>query len=216
MRRSRSLARCFSDRSEKGFLAEEGCPFHCSADADSHDDGWAGVSASVENGVDDKLLDSFHACTGRKHLESALVFAAEPLWCYGDVELISRYDFVVNDGWCVVCCVHTVYRVFHNRLAQIAVCIALSHALVDGFLDETARNVAILPHSDEHNRHSRVLTHRHTLGSGDVGILYYRTDDFACQGRFLLFLAYCELVVYIVGKHVTCFYTEFFYQLRNS
>lgn len=118
-----------ADRSEKGFLAEEGCPFHCSADADSHDDGWAGVSASVENGVDDKLLDSFHACTGRKHLESALVFAAEPLWCYGDVELISRYDFVVNDGWCVVCCVHTVYRVFYNRLAQIAVCIALAARL---------------------------------------------------------------------------------------
>ena len=46
-----------ADRAEKGFLAEEGCPLHRSADANAHDDGWARVATSVENGVDDKLLD---------------------------------------------------------------------------------------------------------------------------------------------------------------
>ena len=32
-----------ADRAEKGFLAEEGCPLHRSADADAHDDGGQGL-----------------------------------------------------------------------------------------------------------------------------------------------------------------------------
>ena len=135
----------------------------------------------MENGIYDKLFDTFYACTWRKHLESTLVFAAETLRGYSDMELVSWNDFIMNDGWSVVCCIHTVYRILHNRLTQISICIALTHALVNGFFYETTCYVALLAHFDEHNSHSCVLTHRYSLGFSYVGILYYRANNFACQ-----------------------------------
>ena len=89
-----------------------------------------------------------------------------------------------------------------DGLAQIAVAVALPHALVDGVVEVAADEVHVLPHFSEDHREAGVLADRHAVGGGDVGVLDELAEDFAPYGRLLGLPRPHEGVVDVLGQIV--------------
>ena len=74
----------------------------------------------------------------------------------------------MDHGGRIVLCIDPLYGVFYDRLAQIALFIALAHAFVDGICNVSINEMNILSGFDEDNSHARILTDGNLLLLGHL------------------------------------------------
>ena len=170
-----------ADGAQQGFLAEVGGALHRATNADTDDGRRTGVGTGVRDGIYYELLDAGHTVAGHEHFQVALVFAAEAFGRDNDVEGVAGHHLIVDDGGRVVFRIHAVDRVANDRLAEVALLVALADALVDGVLDEAAGDADVLAPGDEDDGHAGVLTDGDALLAGDAGVVDEGGEHLATQ-----------------------------------
>src|SRR5450759_2509349 len=171
------------------------------ADADDHRR--ARVGAGPADRVDDRLDHAVPSLRGLEHVEAAHVLGAAALGHHREPYLVAGDDAGVQDGRRVVLGVATGVRgLFGDRLAQVAVAVALPHALVDGVVERAADEVHVLPHLGEDHREARVLADGHAVGGGDVGVLDELAEDLLADRALLGLPGLHEGVVDVFGQIV--------------
>ena len=185
-----------ADVAEQRLLGEQRDLLDGAADADADDHRRARVGAGAADGLDDGVDHARPALRRLEHVERAHVLGAAALGHHREADLVARHDARVDDGRRVVLRVPPgVARLFGDGLAQVAVAVALPHALVDGLLEVAAGEVHVLPHLGEDHREAGVLADRHAVGGGDVGVLDQLRQHLAADRRLLGLLPRDERVV---------------------
>ena len=139
------------------------------ADAHADHNRRARIRARVFHRPQDEVLHALHAVGRLEHLNLAHVFAARALRGDGDMKLIAGHDVVINHGGGIIAGIYAIQRVAHHALAQIAVGIALTHALVNGLL-QIAVYIDLLTHIDKYTGEAGVLADRHIVRIRDIVI----------------------------------------------
>ena len=170
-----------ADGAQQGFLAEVGGALHRATNTDTDDGRRTGVGTGVRDGIYYELLDAGHTVAGHEHFQVALVFAAEAFGRDNDVEGVAGHHLIVDDGGRVVLRIHAVDGVANDRLAEVALLVALADALVDGVLDEAAGDADVLAPGDEDDGHAGVLTDGDALLAGDAGVVDEGGEHLATQ-----------------------------------
>ena len=78
------------------------------------------------------------------------------------------------------------YRVGDHRFAQIALPVALPHALLNGVFQRAAGDVYILPQLHAEHGHARILTHGHALLRRQLIVFDNASQDTGGQRSLLL------------------------------
>src|SRR5215469_3307081 len=149
---------------EQRLLRQAGRLLEGAADPDPGDQRWTGVWSRGLDAFEDPLLDALHAFRGRQHLVLGPVLAASTLGHDLDLEGGARDQVEMDHGRRVVAGVHTIERRARDGGAQVALRVALPHALVDGVGEETALHVHVLAQLDKAHDEARVLAVRDLLG----------------------------------------------------
>ena len=100
-----------------------------------------------------------------EHPQAAGVFASRALRNNGERDAVALHQPHMDDGGGVVPGVNPVERVIDHRFAQVSLVVSLTHALVDGVLEQLARDVHILTDLGKDHHHAGVLA------DGQAGVL---------------------------------------------
>jgi len=105
-------------------------------------------------------------------LQSAHILAAATFGNHCDLQPIAWDDLRVDHSRSVIFGIGAYReRLVNYGLAEIALLIPSSHALLDRFVEITAHDMNILPHLQKDHRQTRVLTEGHSLLAGHIGVL---------------------------------------------
>src|SRR5229473_4268103 len=156
---------------EERLLAEPRGLLEGAAHTDPRDQRRAGVGARGADALDDPLLDAVHALGGSEHLVLRAVLAAAPLGHDLDPQLAARHHVQVDHRRGIVAGVHLVEGRAHDGGAEVALLVALAHALVDRVVEAAAGDVHVLPQLEEADHEAGVLAVRDLLGPGQLRVL---------------------------------------------
>lgn len=140
---------------------------HLAVAADAHADNqrgarFAAVFLYAAHHIADDVLAGG---AGVEHPQAAGVFASRALRNNGERNAVALHQPHMDDGGGVVPGVNPVERVIDHRLAQVSLVVSLTHALVDGVLEQLARDVHILTDLGKDHHHAGVLA------DGQAGVL---------------------------------------------
>ena len=148
------------------------------------------------------------ACRRGHHFQLRHILAAKALRGNGYLHLVALCKAKVNDRRSIVARIDSFKRIGYYRAAQPAVYIALRNAAVERLVDVAADKVDVLSDLHKDDCHSRILTDRYGLLSGNVDIVDYIAKDILSHGGLFKLRICADTVLHIPGKVKVCLYAE--------
>src|SRR4030095_3590886 len=141
------------------------------ADAHAQDERRARVRTGHLDALDDEVLHAVDARGRRQHRVLRAVLAPAALGHDRELELGARRHGVVDHRRSCVARLHAVERRADDRGAQVALFVALAHALVDRVVEAATRDVHVLAELDEAHDEPGVLAVRNAPVPGHLRVV---------------------------------------------
>ncbi len=176
-----------SHRPHQGKFGQLGTLIEGSSDAHAHYDRRTGVGPRLFHRRQDELPDTLFSVGGLEHLDGAHILAAEALGRKEELQSVSRHHLIVDHRRGIISGVLPMkYRVPHHGFSEIALPVALRHALLERFLQRLTHDMELLSQPHPKYRHARILTQGHGPPGGDFIIADELVQNTPGQGLLLL------------------------------
>jgi hypothetical protein len=189
------------ERTEQGFLREEGALLEGAAETDAYDDWRARRSAGLLDGLSHKPHDRLAPIGRGHHLQATHVLRTRALGGNRDPQRVTGEGVNVDDWWRVVACVDAVEGAMDNGLPKMAFLIAFSDALSDGISEVAAGDANVFAHLDEDDGEAGILTHGDTILLGDARVVEETRKDVASELGLLPLASRFERGDYVGRKY---------------
>ena len=207
--------RTLIQRTGQSLFCQERAFFKGSPNANADHHGRAGVRASLFHSGEHGVLHTFFSICRLQHKNPAHVLTAEPLGRHRYFYPVSGNDGIMNDARRVVLRVFTDKGIGNHRFTQTALGISPAYAFVDRILKNAALKMDFLSHFQKNHRHSRILTDRNGILSGDLKILAQLIQHAAPERRFLALLRLFQRFFHILCEKKIGFYAHLLHCIRN-
>ena len=160
-----------SDFSCKCFFCHQCAFFKCAADSHADNHRRTGIRAGIFYCRKNCFLYSFDSVCRFQHKYTAHIFASKAFWCDLDLHLIARNNFIMNDSRCIIFCILSENRIFHNGFSQISVNITPTDPFIYRIFQVAAFEMYILSDLKKYDCHSSILADWDHIFSGDLQII---------------------------------------------
>ena len=161
----------FIHRSCKCLLCHKCAFFKSAANTDTDYHRRTGIGTCIFYSCQDCILHALNTICRFEHKYTAHILTAKALGCNCNLHLITTYNRIVNDSRCIVFCILTDQRIFHNRFPQVSFYITLTHAFMDCLFQRATLKVYILSNLHKYYCHSRILAYWYHIFSGYFKII---------------------------------------------